>query len=244
MNVNTMILAGRVSRKPEVQGDQVALVINAAEFKKDVFHPRGGTWEANYIQVRVLGSSGERAEKLKQDEYVALEGSVGQHRWEVRDQSGQIQKRSTTIMRAYRVKPLGDTSLTMNQVVLQGRLGAPPDVKYFNTGGAITNFSLASSEWNKDIEAEETVWTQVRILGKRAVPAAEVLEKGSQVIVTGSMITDSWVDKQGQRQHRTFIRTFGYNVIGAKRAPVAAGYGEPLFKEESSFEFEDEEVIL
>lgn len=234
MNVNTMILAGRVSRRPEDKGDGVSLVVNASEFKRDAFHPRGGTFEPNYIQVRVIGGAGDKALSLEQDSYVVLEGSVGMLRWEARSDSGQLQKRSTTIMKAYRVKPLGETPLTINQVVLYGRLGAVPDIKYFNTGGAITNFSLATSEFGKDDEGgtlEETVWTQVRVMGKRAELAAESLTKGSSVIVTGSIITDTWKDKQGQKQYRTFLRTFGYNLIGGRKAPVAPGFSEDPIEE-------------
>lgn len=234
MNVNTMVLAGKVVRQPEDKGDGVSLVVNAAEFKRDNFHPRGGTFEPNYVQVRVMGAAVDKALALQPDSYVVLEGSVGMLRWEARGETGQLQKRSTTIMRAYRVKPLGDTPLTINNVVLYGRLGAVPDIKFFNTGGAITNFSMATSEFGKDGDGgtvEDTVWTQVRVMGKRAESAADNLAKGSAVIVTGSIITDTWKDKQGQKQYRTFLRTFGYNLVGGRKAPVAPGYAEEPIEE-------------
>ncbi|EEZ80455.1 MAG: single-stranded DNA-binding protein [uncultured Candidatus Thioglobus sp.] len=89
----------------------------------------------------------------------------------------------------------------VNKVILVGRLGQDPDVKYTADGRAIANISIATSDTWKDKNTgekqERTEWHRVVFFGKLAEIVAEYLKKGSQVYVEGKLQTRKWQDKGG-----------------------------------------------
>jgi single-strand DNA-binding protein len=97
----------------------------------------------------------------------------------------------------------------VNKVILVGNLGRDPEVRYAQSGGAIVNVSIATSESWKDKntgEAQErTEWHKVVFFGKLAEIAGEYLKKGTQVYIEGSLRTRKWQDKEGQDRYTTEI---------------------------------------
>ncbi len=97
----------------------------------------------------------------------------------------------------------------VNKVILVGRLGQDPDVRYTPDNRAITNISLATSETWKDKNTgqrqERTEWHRVVFFGKLAEIAGEYLKKGSQVYVEGKLQTRKWQDKNGQDRYTTEV---------------------------------------
>ena len=82
----------------------------------------------------------------------------------------------------------------INKVILVGRLGNDPDVRYTAGGSAITTISIATSESWKDRntgqQQERTEWHRVVFFGRLAEIAGQYLKKGSQVYVEGSLRTN------------------------------------------------------
>lgn len=81
----------------------------------------------------------------------------------------------------------------MNTVNLIGRLGADPELHYFESGTAVASFSLALDRGiNKDTgERKPPVWVPVRVWGKSAQNAADLLHKGDKVGISGRLdVTD------------------------------------------------------
>lgn len=95
----------------------------------------------------------------------------------------------------------------VNKVILLGRLGNDPDLKYTPAGAAVTKFSLATSEsYTKDGQKfEQTEWHRITIWGKNAENCAKYLSKGALVYLEGKLKTDSWENKEGVKQYSTGI---------------------------------------
>lgn len=108
----------------------------------------------------------------------------------------------------------------INKVILVGNLGADPETKYGQSGGAITNLRIATSEsWidkNTGQKQERTEWHRVVLFKKLAEIAAEYLRKGSQVYIEGSLRTRKWQDKEGRDQYTTEIVANELQMLGGK----------------------------
>lgn len=126
----------------------------------------------------------------------------------------------------------------VNKVILVGNLGNDPEVKYTNSGSAIANLTVATSEsWNDKATGEkrESVeWHRVVLFGKLAEVAGEYLRKGSQVYIEGQLRTRKWTDQSGQEKYTTEI-VVGMNgvmqMIGGKQEnkppQQQSGWGQP-----------------
>ena len=97
----------------------------------------------------------------------------------------------------------------VNKVILVGALGRDPETRYTQGGGAVTNFSMATSESWKDKNSgqmqERTEWHNVVTFGRLAEIAGEYLRKGSKVYIEGSLQTSSW-EQDGQKKYRTDVK--------------------------------------
>jgi len=96
----------------------------------------------------------------------------------------------------------------INKVILIGNLGRDPETRYAQNGGAVTNFSVATSEnWRDRASGEQqerTEWHNVVCFQRLAEIAGEYLRKGSKVYIEGSLRTTSW-EQDGQKRYRTEI---------------------------------------
>ncbi|HYJ16498.1 MAG TPA: single-stranded DNA-binding protein [Candidatus Limnocylindria bacterium] len=98
--------------------------------------------------------------------------------------------------------------MSVNKVILVGNLGKDPDVRYTQTGSAVANFSIATSEqWNdRDGKRQErTEWHNIVVWGKQAEHCGQYLSKGRQVFIEGSIRTRSYDDKSGNKRYVTEI---------------------------------------
>lgn len=105
----------------------------------------------------------------------------------------------------------------INKVILVGRLGKDPEVRYTPDGKAITNITLATSENWKDKSTgerkEKTEWHRVVFFGALANIVGEFLKKGSQVYLEGKLQTRKWQNQQGQDQYTTEIVVDGIHGV-------------------------------
>jgi len=109
---------------------------------------------------------------------------------------------------------------TVNKVILIGRLGKDPDMRYAPSGTAIANFTLATNHSTKDGEGnwvDQTEWHSVRAFGRQAEFCGEYLKKGRQVFVEGRLQTSSWEDQNGQKRYRTDIIASELQLLGSKQ---------------------------
>jgi single-strand DNA-binding protein len=95
----------------------------------------------------------------------------------------------------------------INKAMLIGNLGANPEVRYTQTGTAVTSFNLATTEtWVKDGKKEEkTEWHRIVAFGRLGEICGEYLSKGSKVYIEGKIQTRQWDDKDGNKRYTTEI---------------------------------------
>lgn len=99
---------------------------------------------------------------------------------------------------------------SLNKVILIGRLGADPEVRRLNSGDAVVNLRIATSEsWrdkNSGERRERTEWHSVVIFNEQLAKVAEqYLRKGSLVYLEGQLQTRKWQDQNGQDRYTTEI---------------------------------------
>ncbi|AKE09175.1 single-stranded DNA-binding protein [Serratia liquefaciens] len=97
----------------------------------------------------------------------------------------------------------------INKAIIVGNLGKDPEVRYTQSGSAIANITIATSESWRDKQSgeqkEKTEWHRVVLFGKLAEIAGEYLRKGSQVYIEGKLTTRKWVDQAGVEKYTTEI---------------------------------------
>lgn len=106
----------------------------------------------------------------------------------------------------------------VNKVILLGRLGADPEVRYTSGGTAVAKFNLATSETYKDKDGskqEKTEWHRVVAFGKLGEICGEYLSKGKQVYVEGKLQTRSWEDKDGNKKYTTEVNVNNMVMLGS-----------------------------
>lgn len=107
--------------------------------------------------------------------------------------------------------------MSVNKVILIGRLGQDPELKYTPSGTAVTNFSLATSEsWTDKAgqKQDRTEWHRVVVWGKLAELCNQYLAKGRQAFVEGALQTRSWDGKDGQKRYTTEINAKSVQFLG------------------------------
>lgn len=96
----------------------------------------------------------------------------------------------------------------INKVILVGRLGQSPEVRYSAQGTAVCNLSLATGESWKDKNTgqvqERTEWHRIVLYGKLAEVAGQYLSKGSKVYIEGKLQTREW-ERDGIKRYTTEV---------------------------------------
>ena len=107
----------------------------------------------------------------------------------------------------------------VNKVILIGNLGKDPEVRYLDSGVAVANFSLATTENYKNKEGErvsQTEWHNVVLWRGLAEVAEKWLKKGSSVYIEGKIRTRKWEDKEGNVRYSTEILGDNMTMLGGK----------------------------
>jgi len=123
----------------------------------------------------------------------------------------------------------------VNKVILIGRLGADPEVRYTQEGMMVTNLRLATNEYRKDKSGERvdrTEWHRVVAFGKLAEICGNYLSKGRLVYIEGSLRTRQWEDKEGNKRSTTEIMANSMQMLESKgggREEGGAGGGMPPY---------------
>lgn len=126
----------------------------------------------------------------------------------------------------------------LNKVMIIGRLGRDPEMRFTASGQPVASFNVATTRgWtnNEGERREETEWFHVVAWGGLAELCKKRLHKGSQVYVEGRLQTRSWEDTDGQRHYRTELVTQELIFLDTYEGPDTA-------EEELPTEDEAEEV--
>jgi len=105
----------------------------------------------------------------------------------------------------------------VNKVILIGRLGADPEIRYTPSGAEVATFRMATSEsWtNKNGEKEErTEWHRIVAWRGLAKICGEYLNKGKLVYIEGRLRTRAWEDREGNKRSTTEIEATDMKMLG------------------------------
>lgn len=117
----------------------------------------------------------------------------------------------------------------LNRATLIGRLGRDPEIKYTQSGAAVCNFSMATSEnWTDKAgeKQEKTEWHRVVAFGKPAEILEKYLKKGDQVFIEGKLQTRQY-DKEGQTHYSTEVVVTGFTFLGGGTLAAAGNKSGP-----------------
>lgn len=120
---------------------------------------------------------------------------------------------------------------SLNKVILIGRVGNDPEIKYTGSGDAIANLSLATSERWKDKNTGEqkelTEWHRVEAFGKLAEIIGQYVQKGALLYVEGQLRTRKWQDQNGQDRYTTGIRINEMKMLSKRGENQSGGESAP-----------------
>jgi single-strand DNA-binding protein len=109
---------------------------------------------------------------------------------------------------------------SVNKVMLLGRLGNQPELRYTPSQRAVTELRIATSRKykNKDEQwTEQTEWHSVVVWGRDAENCERYLKKGREVFIEGRLQTRDWQDaKSGQKRYKTEIVADRVQFIGGR----------------------------
>ena len=118
---------------------------------------------------------------------------------------------------------------SVNKVILLGRLGKDPEVKYTPSGTPVAKFTLATNDRFKDKDGnwqDRTEWHNLTAWARTAEIVGEYLKKGAQVYIEGSLRTHSWDDKQtGQKKYMTEVVANELVLLGGPSGGSGGGGG-------------------
>jgi single-strand DNA-binding protein len=128
---------------------------------------------------------------------------------------------------------------SVNKVILVGRLGKDPELKYTASGTPFCRFSMATDDvWNdkgSGERQERTEWHNIVAWDRLAEICNQYLTKGKLVYIEGSLQTREWDDQEGNKRKTTEIRARDMVMLsggagegsggGQRRAASAEGMG-------------------
>ena len=122
--------------------------------------------------------------------------------------------------------------MSVNKVILIGRLGKDPELKYTQGGRAVANFSLATDRSWKGQDGQkvrDTTWHNIVVWGKRAEVVKEYLTKGQQIYIEGRIDNRSYDDKEGNKKYISEVVLEDFAFLGSKGDSPggAGGYSAP-----------------
>jgi single-strand DNA-binding protein len=109
----------------------------------------------------------------------------------------------------------------INKVILIGRLGNQPELKYLNNDNSVVNLSLATSErWKDKITGEfkeRTEWHQIVLYNNLAERVNNYLTKGAKVYLEGKLQTRKWQDQTGLNKYTTEVIVNNLQMLDTKQ---------------------------
>ncbi len=123
---------------------------------------------------------------------------------------------------------------SLNKILIAGNCTWDPEVRYMQSGTAMTRFGIASSRYYRDPKdssgewKEDTCFVNVVVWGQLAERMGDQLKKGTAVLVEGRLQSRSWETDEGQKRNTIEISADRVQVLdrrGGEGSPAYAGSG-------------------
>ena len=120
--------------------------------------------------------------------------------------------------------------MSLNKVILIGNVGKDPTVKYFESGNAVANFTVATSERGYTLSngtevPERTEWHNIFVGRDRAQFVEKHVKKGSLVYIEGKIRTRTYDDQSGVKRYFTEIYADKIEFYWTGRKPDSTDEG-------------------
>jgi single-strand DNA-binding protein len=116
---------------------------------------------------------------------------------------------------------------SVNKVIILGRLGADPEIRYMPSGITLASLSVATNDFYKNKNTGEntelTEWHRVSVFGKMADTIQKYVKKGDLIFIEGKLNTRKWQDQQGINHYSTEIKATNMQLMSNKsqsNAPI------------------------
>lgn len=113
----------------------------------------------------------------------------------------------------------------LNRIIIMGRLGRDPEVRYTQAGTPVASFSLAVDRDvpDKATGARATDWVDVVAWSARAKFVGQYFRKGQLAVVEGRLQVRDWTDREGGKRRSVEVVADNIYFAGAKAAPPSEG---------------------
>ncbi|MBD2568681.1 MULTISPECIES: single-stranded DNA-binding protein [Nostocaceae] len=116
------------------------------------------------------------------------------------------------------------TQQYINKVDLVGRVGQTPEIRYFESGAMKTSLTLAVKP---PYRSETPLWFDLELWGNIAQVAADWVQKGSTIGITGEIVFDRWIDKNtNEPRQKPIIRVNNLELISSAQRKDSNEIGE------------------
>ncbi len=108
---------------------------------------------------------------------------------------------------------------SVNKAIIVGNLGRDPEVRYTQSGQAMTRFTVATTDTWTDRDngrQERTEWHNIVVWGKQAETCGQYLSKGRQVYIEGRIQTRKFEDREGKERYFTEINAQQVTFLGSR----------------------------
>lgn len=125
--------------------------------------------------------------------------------------------------------------MSVNKVILIGNVGKDPEIRHLDTGVAVANFSLATSESYNAKNGEKvttTEWHNIVLWRGLAEVAEKYVKKGNQLYIEGRIRSRSYDDKDGIKRYITEINGDVMRMLGSK-SEAQSGNSQPIQNQNS-----------
>ncbi|WP_321517700.1 single-stranded DNA-binding protein [uncultured Bacteroides sp.] len=118
--------------------------------------------------------------------------------------------------------------MSVNKVILIGNVGKDPDVRYLDSGVAVANFTLATSDKaytlaNGTQVPERTEWHNIVLWRGLAEIAEKYVHKGDKLYIEGKIRTRSYDDPNGAKRYITEIFADSMEMLTPRSNQANAG---------------------
>ena len=116
--------------------------------------------------------------------------------------------------------------MSVNKVILVGRLGRDPETRYTSGGQAVATFRWPPTKRSRTRSGERqkrTEWHRIAVWGKQAEIAQQYLKKGAQIYLEGSIRSSEWTDKEGSKENQLRNNRFQLSACSARRSDSMGG---------------------
>ena len=117
---------------------------------------------------------------------------------------------------------------SVNKVILLGNVGKDPEIRSTPSGTMVANFTLATSDRQKDAQGnwqDRTEWHNLVAFARTAEIVRDYVKKGTKLYIEGKIQTRSWDDKEtGAKRYRTEIIVNDLSLLSGREEGSGGGY--------------------